>query len=57
MDKKLLEEYLEKIKDATGIQDTEYSHEKADKVLCELLIKLGYGQVVEIYNDRDKWYA
>lgn len=37
--------------------DLSEPHETADEVLCELLRSLGYGDVVEIYDSFDKWYA
>ena len=37
--------------------DTEANHADADKVLCDLLIELGYADVVLLYNRIDKWYA
>lgn len=37
--------------------DTEYAHSRADELLCELLEDLGYGKIVELYSDVDKWYA
>ena len=37
--------------------DTEAGHASADTVLCELLIELGYSDVVDVYNRVDKWYA
>jgi hypothetical protein len=37
--------------------DTEMAHSIADTVLCELLVELGYEDVVEEYNKISKWYA
>lgn len=37
--------------------DTEGAHIDADDILCELLLELGYNDVVEAYNLVDKWYA
>ena len=37
--------------------DTEAAHAKADDILCELLISLGYQDVVAEYNKANKWYA
>jgi hypothetical protein len=37
--------------------DTEIAHSIADDVLCTLLIELGYKEVVDAYNEIDKWYA
>ena len=37
--------------------DTEAAHSNADKVLCDLLVSLGYKDVVEDYQRVEKWYA
>jgi hypothetical protein len=37
--------------------DTEVAHLHADEVLCQLLISLGYKDVVTAYHDIGKWYA
>ena len=37
--------------------DTEAAHLNADEVLCQLLIVLGYQDVVVEYNKVDKWFA
>lgn len=43
----------QKISDA----DTEQAHIEADSVLCWLLEKLGYGDVVDEYEKIHKWYS
>ena len=48
------------IKQLIAIQqrrDREMAHAEADAVLCKLLRKLGYGDVVDEYHKVDKWYA
>lgn len=37
--------------------DPEIHHEDADNVLCELLSYLGYDDIVNLYQQIDKWYA
>jgi hypothetical protein len=37
--------------------DTECAHGEADNILCELLTRLGYNDVVTAYEAVDKWYA
>ena len=37
--------------------DIEETHGKADDILCEVLRKLGYNRLVELYEKIDKWYA
>jgi hypothetical protein len=37
--------------------DTESAHANADRVLCDLLTELGYGDVVAEYDKVNKWFA
>ena len=37
--------------------DAEDFHMAADNCLCELLTALGYGEVVELCEKVEKWYA
>lgn len=37
--------------------DTENAHSRADEILCELLESLGYGKIVDLYYDVEKWYS
>lgn len=41
----------------TGPGDEEIAHREADTLLCEVLRKLGYNELVELYESIDKWYA
>jgi hypothetical protein len=45
------------LKEEASNTDTEEAHVSADDALCLLLDHLGYGKVVEAYNNIDKWYA
>ncbi len=56
MNKKLLDEYMEKMK-AIEVHDTERWHLEADALLSELLRKLGYGPLMDIYDEHEAWYA
>ena len=38
-------------------EGTEEGHMKADAVLCEVLIQLGYSEVVNEWFKVKKWYA
>lgn len=38
-------------------RDAEGPHAEADGILCELLRALGYGEVVDVWEDVNKWYA
>lgn len=48
---------LNDLKELRSSQDTEGAHAFADAILCKLLTKLGYSQIVEEYNKISKWYA
>lgn len=37
--------------------DIEDGHSHADKLMCEILESLGYGDGVAIFRKMDKWYA
>ena len=37
--------------------DREEIHIRMDNALCRVLVELGYGKGVKIFNDQDKWYA
>ena len=37
--------------------DPEAMHTEADKLLCEILRFHGYGEVVDIFDAMDIWYA
>ena len=50
------EEALAKLRAIKG-WDVERAHAEADDILCELLIALGYSDVVLAYNAVEKWYA
>lgn len=47
---------MEKMRKLTN-HDPETSHMEADQILCEFLTALGYGELVKIYEELDKWYA
>ena len=49
-------EILKKLKDAKGSGEEEYFHCEADRLLCKLLLHLGYKEIVDAYKDLDKWY-
>ena len=56
MNKKLNEIYLKKMEECTNYEP-EYGHGVADEILCELLIKYGYTELVEKFNKLEKWYS
>lgn len=50
-------ELLERLHRIAAGGDTERDHCDADEVLCELLIHLGYKDIVDAWEEVDKWYA
>ena len=50
------EEAIEQLKSIES-GDTEACHCIADDILCEFLRSLGYGDVVDEWDNVDKWYA
>lgn len=58
----LPKDYIEKLTKMCAFQleqtdDTEQDHYNADYVLCSLLVELGFSDLVDKYNQIDKWYA
>lgn len=52
------EEFKEAIKKEIETNgDEEGRHSTLDRMLCDLLTSLGYGEGVKLYDDADKWYA
>jgi hypothetical protein len=49
-------ERLSEVSEKLG-DDPEAAHSQADMILCELLRSLGYGDVVDAWDDMEKWYA
>jgi hypothetical protein len=56
MDPHQFKEAMAAIFPADGF-DEEGAHSDADKLMCQLLISLGYIEGVYIFQDADKWYA
>lgn len=40
-----------------GAAEPEVNHGDADDLLCEMLIDLGYKDIIAIYHRISKWYA
>lgn len=50
------EEMIERIKCECFTGDSGEDHERADKILCDILLVLGYEKLVEAYESVSKWY-
>lgn len=57
MRKALSDEMVSRLQNEVNNNDKERAHVNADDILCELLERLGYKEVVEKYNEVSKWYA
>ena len=57
MDKELSDEILKRLQKEVENEDVELAHGRADGLLCEMLARLGYHNVVEKFNEVPKWYA
>ena len=51
------EEFKEKMKNIWDKYDEEDGHDLADRLMCDVLRQLGYGEGVEIFEEADKWYS
>lgn len=49
--------FCDKMQQLAEDADIEAAHGKADDILCEVLDKLGYTEIVELYNGIEKWYG
>ncbi len=50
-------EAIAQLKELQSNGDIESAHVTADKILCDLLKDLGYGDVVLEWESVEKWYA
>lgn len=57
MSEKEQQEYINRLRELQKEGDIERAHSAADGILCEVLEKLGYGNIVREYAKIDKWYA
>lgn len=51
------EYFLQKMLELQEGFDYEMEHIVADNLLCQMLIELGYEDIVSEYNKVNKWYA
>lgn len=48
---------IQKLKELQKSEETDQAHADADRILCDLLISLGYEDVIKEYKAIEKWYA
>ena len=51
------EEFKEAMEKAIKGPDIEANHADADDLMCKLLISLGYGEGIKVYESEERWYA
>ena len=57
------EEFAEKMRKIYGPDptqrnyDEEDAHIRADELMCQALIGLGYGEGIQLFNNASQWYA
>lgn len=49
--------YKQKLQELHDSKDVEATHSEANELLCDLLVMLGYGDVVKEYRKLVRWYA
>lgn len=54
---KFIKEQNDKLRELADYADTEVAHSEADKILCDILIELGYEETVHLWDKIEKWYA
>lgn len=52
-----INDYLDKLETLKKRTDHYDAHLEADDILCEILTKLGYNEIVEAYHQVHKWYG
>jgi len=50
-------EYVQRALKIANEEEVEEAHAKLDDLLCEVLKKEGYTELVEVFDKADKWYA
>lgn len=55
--KVLHENCLYRMNALLDMYDKEEAHIRADNILCEVLEKIGFHDVVNVFHEIDKWYA
>ena len=55
--KTLHQSCLHRMKALINDDDREEAHIKADRILCKILHAIGFDDVVEAFNEIDKWYT
>lgn len=54
---KILEQAMKEMKKELKNRDVEVAHSKADSILCDTLKKLGFEDLVKVWDKVPKYYA
>jgi len=57
MTKQQLTKWKQQMEEIAANNDTEVTHSRADDLLCAILREIGAGEVADIFDAMDKWYA
>ena len=57
MNKEIQKKFIKKMQLCETHGDAEVAHSEADDLLCKLLVKLGYHDIIVEYEKIQKWYA
>lgn len=52
-----IKDYTERMKELANNDDVEARHSEMDDLMCEILSKMGFNELVDIFNETEKWYA
>ena len=50
-------EFAERLREIDKDSCVEEFHIEADKIMCEILESLGYGEGIKIFKDHERWYS
>lgn len=51
------EEFEKAMSDLAELWDFEIRHSEMDELMCKVLVHLGYGKGVNIFEASERWYA
>lgn len=53
-----IKDYTERMRElANNDDDIEARHVEMDDLMCEILKEMGFNELVDIFNETEKWYA
>lgn len=57
MNEERYKEFLAEMDECAKSDDTEWAHYEADEILCKFLCECGYDELVDKFDNVNKWYA